>query len=52
MKHKVKTSEDLNDIDLSCTDDESERDLRCRDRRRGLVEYILQKEKKNKLTTF
>ena len=24
MKHKVKTSEDLNDIDLSCTDDESE----------------------------
>ena len=24
MKHKVKTSEDLNDIDSSCTDDESE----------------------------
>ena len=24
VKHKVKTSEDLNDIDSSCTDDESE----------------------------
>ena len=24
MKHKVETSEDLNDIDSSCTDDESE----------------------------
>ena len=24
MKHKVKTSEDLNNIDSSCTDDESE----------------------------